>query len=251
MNDSQIILGLETATSTCSVALYQSGQTISRQLTEAKKSSEKIIPLIKELLDEVGRRVQEIEAIAVGVGPGSFTGVRVAVGLAKAMAFSLQVPVWPVSTLRALARQVWTQQSTAINDPVLAIWDARMQAVYWGLYGHGNGMIENQHGPDGLCAPSALQLPLVPGQTVWVVGNGFSQYQSQLSHIAQAFNLQIIENITPSAEDIIALAMLDQAMGLKPADIFSLCPEYIRNDVACVSKKSAASRVSSKGLLTS
>lgn len=246
MNDSQIILGLETATNTCSVALYQSDKTVSRQITEAKKSSEKIIPLVKELLKEAGRSVQEVEAIAVGVGPGSFTGVRVAVGLAKAMAFSLQVPVWPISTLRALARQLWTHQPLAINDPVLAIWDARMQAVYWGLYGHADGAIVNQHEPDGLCAPSKLQLPLMPGQTVWTVGNGFSQYQSQFNHIAQAFNVQNIENIKPNAEDIIALARLDQAMGLEPADIFSLCPEYIRNDVASVSKKSAVSLGSSR-----
>lgn len=251
MNHSQIILGFETATNTCSVALYQSGQMIGRQLTEAKKSSEKIIPLAKELLRESGRSVQEIEAIAVGVGPGSFTGVRVAVGLAKAMAFSLQVPVWPVSTLRALARQLWTHQPAAIHDPVLAIWDARMQAVYWGLYGHADGAIVNRQDADGLCAPCELQLPLVPGQTVWVVGNGFSQYLSQFSHIAQAFNVQILENITPSAEDIIELARIDQTMGLKPTDSFLLSPEYIRNNVASVSKKSAARRVSTKELLTS
>tara|TARA_R110002110_G_scaffold404606_1_gene623043 strand:- start:47670 stop:48434 length:765 start_codon:yes stop_codon:yes gene_type:complete len=246
MSDSEIILGLETSTHACSIALFYNGQFFSGLNIEPKKHSELILPMIQSLLAEVKLTMGDITAIAVGVGPGSFTGVRVAVGLAKAFAFALKVPVWPISSLRALAHQVYRINQCGPQDIVLSTWDARIQQIYWGLFQLDQSSqhktvcsVDNQ--VDQLCAPHELVISdlLEKSQGVRdngfiVVGNGLSHYKNAVMGVIAPYNPKIIEDYYPNAQDVIELAISDKANALLPADLFELSPEYVRNDVAKV-----------------
>lgn len=245
MNHSQIILGLETSTHACSVGLSIDGQYFSRQNIEPKKHSELILPMIQSLLKEAKLEMNDLTALAVGVGPGSFTGVRVAVGLAKAFGFALNIPVWPISSLRALAHQV--QRTGQCDDPqaiILSTWDARMQAIYWGLYQSSEQnfcAIQNQ--ADQLCAPHELDLSGLTNQIqrnqqsqLVAVGCGISHYYDSVMGVISQYQPKIMEDYYPDAQDVIELAIIDRDNGLQPANVFDLAPEYVRNDVAKVPK---------------
>lgn len=240
MNHSQTILGLETSTHACSIVLFVQGQYYHRLNIEPKKHSDLILPMIQSILAEAKIQMNDITDIAVGVGPGSFTGVRVAVGLAKAFGFALKVPVWPVSSLRALANQVYRKELCTREDIVLSTWDARMKAVYWGLYQCNDITISPVHSTaDQLSAPEALDISGLCNQDfkqLVTVGCGVSHYYRAVIGVISEYDPKVIEDFYPNAHDVIVLAIQDQAAGLKPADIFELAPEYVRNDVAKVPK---------------
>ncbi len=260
MSNAQIILGLETSTHACSIVLLVHGQYYHKLNIEPKKHSDLILPMIQSVLAEANIQINDITAIAVGVGPGSFTGVRVAVGLAKAFGFALKVPVWPISSLRALANQVYRKELCASADIVLSTWDARMKAVYWGLYQFDNQTIMAvQNLPDQLSAPEALDLSnllwdtqdnsqdnspdkqsqnskALDAKQLVTVGCGVSHYYDAMMGAISQYNPKVIEDFYPNAQDVIELAIQDKAAGLQPADVFELAPEYVRNDVAQVPK---------------
>ncbi len=124
------ILGIETATSVCSIALIENSKVLSeKSLLEKNIHSEKIIPLI----DEVLKNFKEFDKIAVSIGPGSFTGLRVGLSTAKGLAYASKKPIIPVSTLKALAYNVILHkiQTTALILPLL---DARREEFYCSLY---------------------------------------------------------------------------------------------------------------------
>lgn len=124
------ILGIETATSVCSIALIENSKVLSeKSLLEKNIHSEKIIPLI----DEVLKNFKEFDKIAVSIGPGSFTGLRVGLSTAKGLAYASKKPIIPVSTLKALAYNVILHkiQTTALILPLL---DARSEEFYCSLY---------------------------------------------------------------------------------------------------------------------
>lgn len=256
MTNPQIILGLETSTHACSIVLLSQGQYYHELNIEPKKHSDLVLPMIQRLLAEAKIQMNDITAIAVGVGPGSFTGVRVAVGLAKAFGFALKVPVWPISSLRALANQVYRKELCASEDIVLSTWDARMKAVYWGLYqSDSQTIISIDNLPDQLSAPEALDLSsllwdtqdnypdkqiqnskLLAAKQLVTVGCGVSHYYDAMMAAISQYNPKVIEDFYPNAQDVIELAIQDQVAGLQPADVFELAPEYVRNDVAQVPK---------------
>lgn len=236
MNQSFTILGLETATQSCSVALFRDNQFSSRHRLEAKKSSEFVLPMLYELLEAQKCQLNEIAGIAVGVGPGSFTGVRVAVGLAKAMGFALNIPVWPISTLRALAQEVYTTYPEYQSLPILTTWDARMHAIYWGVYEHANGLVRNQLPQDQLSSPCDLSIPFSPGTEIVVAGSGMEHYAAELEPCLLPFTIRCVNEVYPNAEAIIGLALQDKAQGIQPASLFELSPDYVRNDVAKIPK---------------
>ena len=93
------LLGLDTATEACSVAVWQDGELTSRFENVGRHHSEKLLPMVQSVLDEAGCRLADIDAFACGVGPGSFVGVRVGVGVVKGMALALARPCVAVSSL--------------------------------------------------------------------------------------------------------------------------------------------------------
>ena len=138
-----VLLALDTSTEYCSVALLDADtpsgkppavapRVLARHEKTGAVSSARVLPAVKELFDEAGLTLRDCNAIAFGAGPGSFTGLRTAAGVAQGLAFGLALPVVPVSTLLTCA------ESARMRDPlatrVLAVLDARMDEVYWADY---------------------------------------------------------------------------------------------------------------------
>src|SRR5215475_1096438 len=124
------LLAIETATEACSAALLVGGDVIERSEIAPRRHAELILPMIESLLAEAGLSRRQIDGIAVGRGPGAFTGVRLAISVAQGIALGLDVPVVPVSSLAALAQDVPRE----LPAPILAVIDARMGAVYAGAF---------------------------------------------------------------------------------------------------------------------
>ncbi|MCK5893215.1 MAG: tRNA (adenosine(37)-N6)-threonylcarbamoyltransferase complex dimerization subunit type 1 TsaB [Endozoicomonadaceae bacterium] len=216
------ILALDTATEACSVAVYLDGEVREHFDIIPRQHSQRILPMIKVILAEHGLSVTAMDAIAFGRGPGAFTGVRIATGIAQGLAFAADLPVIPVSTLAALSqlglRQYGAQQ-------VLAAIDARMSEIYQACYTSDDGVMVLQ-GSEQVCAPEAVSAAM-PGMNSWVgVGTGW-QYRDR---IALAVN-QCYPDELPHAADIALLASVAFASGDVVAAEQAL-PVYLRNDVA-------------------
>jgi len=169
------LLALDTATEACSVALLHNGQLIERYELAPRRHAQLVLPFVDALLAEAGIGKRQLDAIAVGRGPGAFTGVRLAISLAQGMALGLDVPVVPVSSLAALAQDIADEVPDA---QLLACIDARMGEVYAGVY---------RRGVDGLVIAAAkesvgpaLDIALPQAARWAVAGSGWASYATVL-----------------------------------------------------------------------
>lgn len=215
------ILALETSTEYCSVALWQDGAVISRCDLAVQKHSEMLIAMLNALLQDAGLRIQDMDGIAFGMGPGSFTGVRIACGAAQGLAFGAGLPVAGVCTLQALAE--------ASGKPrVIAALDARMGEIYHAAYEKHDGAWVEVSEPR-LCKPE--EAPPLPGDGWFGAGSGFAMHGAVLSG-CYAGQLQGMDGAAlPQAAAIAALgaAQLAQGHGVDAAEAL---PLYLRDKVA-------------------
>jgi tRNA threonylcarbamoyladenosine biosynthesis protein TsaB len=208
---------LETATEWCSVALWIDGEISAVERRADNRHSELALPMLEELLAKTNIRPAMLDAVAFGAGPGSFTGLRIACGIAQGLAFAHGLPVVGVSTLEALAEECGAAR-------VIACLDARMREVYYAA-------LEKQAGQwrevvSALCvAPDAAPVP--PGAE-WVgCGNGFAAYPSLMHG-----RLSVVRSeVHPTAVAIAQLAAprLARGEGVDPANAV---PVYLRDKVA-------------------
>lgn len=169
------LLAIDTATEACSVALLHQGVLYERHQFAPRQHAQLLLPFIDAVLEEAGIRKQQIAAIAVGRGPGGFTGVRLAISAAQGMALGLNVPVVPVSTLAALAMDV---AASAGQASILACIDARMGEIYAGVYRVGSDGLVHLQGAEWVGPSDQLQLPAAQ---VWhVVGSGWTSDRANL-----------------------------------------------------------------------
>ena len=122
------LLALDTATEACSAALYIDGEIKQEYQLAPREHTRLILAMVESLLVEAGITIKQLDALAFGRGPGSFTGVRIATGAVQGMAYGADLPVVPVSTLASIAQSVHDEHQA---ESVLTAIDARMQAVYW------------------------------------------------------------------------------------------------------------------------
>ncbi|PFH12075.1 tRNA threonylcarbamoyladenosine biosynthesis protein TsaB [Collimonas sp. PA-H2] len=231
----QTILAIETSTELASAALLRGGQVITRESAGVQTHSLAILPMVQSLLAEAGISLAQCDALAFGVGPGSFTGVRTACGIVQGLAFGADLPVLPVVTLAAMA-----QACRDLNgaDDVLAVLDARMGEVYWAQYrfadAHWQVIVEPT-----LSAPAAvLPLPLNPGaKALQACGNGLSAYAEAFA--AAPFGAASLPDVMPNARQIAALgsSAFSQGKGLNAVEAQ---PLYLRNKVALTTAERAA-----------
>lgn len=220
------ILAIETSTELASAALLYQGRLIARESAGAQTHSDSILPMIQQLLAEAGIALAQCDALAFGVGPGSFTGVRTACGIVQGLAFGIDRPVVPVVTLEAAAQACRTAHPDARE--VLAILDARMGEVYWARYrAHDNGGWETLAEP----ALSAAEQVATAGKPV-VCGNGLAAYATHFTpdfcgrEFAGAY-----PQCMPHARDVAHLGQFHFAQGrARPAQ--EAQPFYLRNKVA-------------------
>ena len=225
-----IILAIETSSEMASCALLNGDALLARASSGVRTHSQSILPMVQELLAEAGIGLAACDAIAFGAGPGSFTGVRTACGIAQGLAYGAGLPVAPLVTLAAMA--LACRQQTGAAD-VVAILDARMGEVYWAQYRYADGW-QTVSGP-ALCAPGAVA-PLPAGGPLTACGNGLSAYPEAF---AGALFASAHPAIMPHASQIAQLALAELAAG-RTVPAAEAQPLYLRNKIAFTSAERQA-----------
>jgi len=225
------ILALDTATEACSAALWIDGQILERETEVERGHAELILAMIDEVLSESGTALTGLDAIAFGRGPGSFTGVRLAASVTQGLAFGADVPVVPISDLRAVAQRVLIHSSGVAVRHVLVCNDARMNEVYWACFERGRDDLMVHAGTERVSKPLEVQLP--PGWThtaIDAAGRGFRAYPELRGNLGLHLT-RILPDLLPSASEIARLAAVDVMAGqMLPAE--QAVPVYLRDDVA-------------------
>jgi tRNA threonylcarbamoyladenosine biosynthesis protein TsaB len=246
------ILAIDTSTEACSAALRVGDRVLERYHEAPRGHAELILPMIDELLAETGVALKDLDAIAFGRGPGSFTGVRLAASVVQGLAFGAGVGVVPVSTLKAVALRAVALRAVALRavasravaltaadasaTHVLVCNDARMDEVYTAAFAVvGSELVAL--GPEQVLAPGLVQLrsDAVPrvGGARWIgAGRGFRAYP-ELGQRGLRVLDQVFDEALPRAVDILELAVPEVLAGrvLPPA---AALPIYVRDEVAKV-----------------
>lgn len=220
-----VILGLETSTEACSVALSNRGEITVREVVAPREHGKLILPAVEGLLaaSELGRSA--VDAVAFGRGPGAFTGVRIAVAVAQGLAYGLNRPAVPVSTLAALAKTDFDQSGA---PHIITAMDARMGEVYFAAW----------HCPSmELVAEEAVVPPekvaRVEGDQWRGIGSGFGAYAEPLQQRLSGCLSSVGAEALPSARAIVQLGALELAAG-RGVSAGEAAPVYLRNQVAHV-----------------
>ena len=218
------LLAIETATESCSVALLHGDSLIARSEIAPRRHAERVLPMTDDLLAEAGISKHALDVIAVGRGPGAFTGVRLAVSLAQGMALALDVPVVPVSSLAALALA-----APHDNAAILAVIDARMGEIYAGCFRRNADGGLTALDAERVCTAEALTLPEADA---WqVVGSGWATYEAVLRVKLGAKLRHADGECYPQAVHIAEIAAREFAAGRAvPAE--QALPVYLRDKVA-------------------
>jgi len=235
------LLAIDTATEACSAALGFDGKIIERSELAPRRHAELILPMIDSLLAEAGLARRDLDGIAVGRGPGAFTGVRLAISVAQGLALGLDLPVVPVSSLAALALDA-PDDAAHRDAPILAVIDARMGEVYTGAFRRtAEGLVEAIS--DEAVGPAEKWiLPQNPQvhETQWcVVGSGWDAYRDALAARLPASPSFADGKRYPQARAVLRLAAPCFARGEGSAPEAAL-PVYLRDKVALTLKEQRA-----------
>ena len=201
-----VILGIETATSACSVALLIHDTIIQRFQIAPARHAELILTMVDSILQEANIALTQLDAIAFGKGPGSFMGIRLAVGVAQGLGLGGQVPLIAVSTLHALAQTAYQKSPT--KTPLLVGWDARMRRIYWGAY---QLDVEKQSKvllpilKDTLNFPEDIDPPSVEDDWT-LIGNAWDIYQDSVLEILRKKYKTVLTSIYPEASAVAFIA---------------------------------------------
>ena len=215
------LLALETATESCSVALRAGKNNFQKKVVAAQKHTTLLLPMIGELLSEAGLRRSDLDAVAFGQGPGSFTGVRLATSIAQGIGLALDVPLIPVSTLATLAQG-------QKHEKVYAALDARRNQIYCALYARDHGNRMTLQGSEQVIDPGHAPLP--PSSGWFGTGTGWKTYPRELAEKLSPYLLDIVPHSFPEA-----VAMLELACGLAEKGHFVrpelATPVYLRERI--------------------
>lgn len=223
------LLALDASSSACSAALLRQDdagtECLARFEMTPRAHTRRLLPMVDEVLAEAQVTPSQLDTVAFGRGPGSFTGLRIAAGAAQGLAFGLDCPLLGISTLEALALQAHRRYH--LRHVVTAL-DARMGEVYAATW-HCLKDTITPMSAEAVLAPEALRLP--GDETDWVgVGSGFSLWE-RFTVDVQLSMPQHLDDLEPRAEEMAWLAARDFAAGLGQA-AHLVQPVYLRNDVA-------------------
>lgn len=224
------ILALDTATEACSAALMLDENNVFERFTlTPREHAQRILPMVDSLLAEAGIALNDLNALAFGRGPGSFTGVRIGIGIAQGLALGADLPLIGVSTLAALAEGAWRQ--VGVRQVLTAI-DAHIGAVYWARYQRQAAGVWLGEDSEAVLTPEALSVQNVDLTGFWAIaGTGWQTYPTLMALINND-QVQLIsgQTLLPSARDMLPLAFHYYRLGgARPVEYAE--PSYLRNEV--------------------
>ncbi len=212
-------LAMDTSTDRASIAVQVDDKVYEAHQTGVKQHAQVLLPMVETLLDNAGVTLAQLDALVFGCGPGSFTGLRITLSVAKALAYVHALPMMPVSSLAAIAYDMRTH--VAIGEHVLAMMDARMNQVYWGVF--------QRTDADHMVLQDPLRVSDVGdvsvGQPVLIAGAGLEPYLAQLS---PSITVRSVHACFPQAR-----VMLDYAAkhAIDSVSASDAAPLYIRQQV--------------------
>ncbi|HOY21652.1 MAG TPA: tRNA (adenosine(37)-N6)-threonylcarbamoyltransferase complex dimerization subunit type 1 TsaB [Cellvibrio sp.] len=220
------ILALDASTDACSVALTVDGETSHIFELAAKSHTQRLLPMVDEILRAANCQLRDLDAIAYGRGPGSFTGLRICMGVVQGLAFGANLPVIPVSTLQAMA-QGFVAENADNALPLLVALDARMDEVYWGLFSADKipQALSDEYvmKPADVCEQSVVQ---DLNKQFIAIGPGW--HYADLHTIVPSL---VVQDAHPNAKDILALAANAFQRG-QSISILDAQPVYLRDSVS-------------------
>jgi tRNA threonylcarbamoyladenosine biosynthesis protein TsaB len=215
------LIAIDTATERCSVALLIDERVIERATETPRGHADLILPMVNEVLVESGLTLRQLDGLAYGRGPGAFTGVRIAVGVAQGLAYGAQLATVGISTLAAVA-----QQFARPGARILVCMDARMNEVYWGRFEASADGLVRPASDERVARPEAVD----PADATVFAGTGFGAYP-QLA--AGRSGIAVHAGVLPHAREIARLAAAELRAGRgEPAERAQ--PVYLRDQVATV-----------------
>lgn len=220
------ILAVETSTDACSAALWIDGECRQEFALAPRAHTKLILPMIDKLMSQAGLRPQQLNAIALSRGPGSFTGVRIAGAVVQGIALGADLPVAPVSTLAAIAQDHFNRHPH--SQLSFTAMDARMDEIFWGCYGRSELGLAELLGEEVVTPADAVEFP---AKTGFGVGSGWGVYTEVLSEKLKPYLQGVEAEVWPSAVCIAQLAALMVANGQTVA-VEQAMPVYLRDKVA-------------------
>ena len=220
------ILAVETSTDACSAALFVDGEIQEKFAVSPREHTKLILPMIAELMAAAQLKPQQLNAIALSRGPGSFTGVRIAGGVVQGLALGADLPVVPVSTLAALAQDCFNQHAAA--QLAYTAMDARMAEIFWGIYQRNHLGLAELSGAEAV-GPAAEAFS--NAGSGYGVGSGWPAYQAQLNTRLGGQIIAISDNIYPKAAAVAQLGAYGYANG-QAVPVEEAMPVYLRDKVA-------------------
>ncbi|MEO5342682.1 MAG: tRNA (adenosine(37)-N6)-threonylcarbamoyltransferase complex dimerization subunit type 1 TsaB [Gammaproteobacteria bacterium SHHR-1] len=220
------ILALDTSAEACSVALNLDGELIGRLRHAPRRHTELILPMLEQLLAEAGLGLTQLDAIAFGRGPGSFTGVRIAAGVTQGIALGAGLAVVPISTLAALALRGYREQA---EQNLLAAFDARMKEIYWGAYRVDDQGLVQLKGREAVLPPEQASPP--EAADWFALGSGWAAYPEALRQATALPSGRCDSGLVCRAEEMALLAERELLEGRAVGPEQAL-PLYLRDRVA-------------------
>lgn len=221
------LLALDTSSEGCSAALFVDGEISERFELSPRGHTRLLMPMVRELLAEKGLEPAQLDALAFACGPGSFTGLRIATGVVQGLAWGLDIPVVPVSTLAAVALGAVDTLKLADEQGVAVAFDARMGEVYWGCFVCRGGLPVLQ-GEERVCAPSAVSLAGTAES--WAgAGRGWALREVMPETVAGRIS-ELDDTLVPRASWVARLAVEDFRQG-RTVTAEQAQPVYLRDEV--------------------
>jgi tRNA threonylcarbamoyladenosine biosynthesis protein TsaB len=232
------LLALDTSTEACSAALFINGEICQRFEITPKAHTKLLLPMIKSLLAEAELNLTQLDALAFGCGPGSFTGLRIATGVVQGLAFGADLPVVPVSTLAALAQNCSAELSFVAMD-------ARIGEIFWGVYQRRTDGFVELIGKEAVLPVSQIQFPQ---KNALGIGSGWRVYHDELLAHTQGFVMQIESEALPKSSAIAELGVYGFQHGLAVAAEHAQ-PVYLRDKVAQTERERAQAKMDKSAAL--
>ena len=219
------ILAIDTSTTACSIALKHAGHVFSYHQDLPRKQSEQLLIQVDQVLKQANISLSDVDLFACGVGPGSFMGCRLAVGVVQGLAFASKRPVLGVSTLRTLAQTGFDELQF---EKVVTAWDARMGKVYMGMYELDAAGIMHPLQPDVMLDP--CDLTVVDNVSRCAIGNAWHVYKERINQQLWGALSRVDTMLFPQASSMLKLVeCVSKEDYLQPHE---LAPLYLRRAVS-------------------